>query len=71
MFLENKIVIELSTKIKIREPTGGKVSEEMVKQEVDKVIRPLLESEENKDGEYAKLNIKIKKHKYIKEKEEK
>ncbi len=70
MFLENKVVIELNTKIRIREPTD-KVTEEMVKKEVEKVVRPLFEVKENEDKEYAKVNIKIKKHKYVKEKGEK
>ena len=70
MYLENKVVIELNTKIRIREPTD-KVTEEMVKKEVEKVVRPLFEVKENEDKEYAKVNIKIKKHKYVKEKGEK
>ena len=70
MYLENKVVIELNTKIRIREPTD-KVTEEMVKKEVEKVIRPMFEVKENEDKEYAKVNIKIKKHKYVKEKGEK
>ena len=65
MYLENKVVIELNTKIRIREPTD-KVTEEMVKKEVEKVIRPMFEVKENEDKEYAKVNIKIKKHKYVK-----
>lgn len=64
------MVIEINTKIRIREPTD-KVTEEMVKKEVEKVIRPMFEVKENEDKEYAKVNIKIKKHKYVKEKEEK
>ena len=70
MYLENKVVIEINTKIRIREPTD-KVTEEMVKIEVEKVIRPMFEVKENEDKEYAKVNIKIKKHKYVKEKGEK
>ena len=70
LYLENKVVIELNTKIRIREPTD-KVTEEMVKKEVEKVVRPMFEVKENQDKEYAKLNIKIKKHKYVKEKGEK
>jgi len=70
MFLENKVIIEINTKIRIREPTD-KVTEEMVKKEVEKVIRPMFEVKENEDKEYAKVNIKIKKHKYVKEKGEK
>ena len=70
MFLENKVVIEINTKIRIREPTD-KVTEEMVKKEVEKVVRPLFEVKENDDKEFAKVNIKIKKHKYVKEKGEK
>ena len=70
MYLENKVVIEINTKIRIREPTD-KVTEEMVKKEVEKVIRPMFEVKENEDKEYAKVNIKIKKHKYVKEKGEK
>ena len=70
MYLENKVVIEINTKIRIREPTD-KVTEEMVKKEVEKVVRPLFEVKENDDKEYAKVNIKIKKHKYVKEKGEK
>ena len=65
MYLENKVVIEINTKIRIREPTD-KVTEEMVKKEVEKVIRPMFEVKENEDKEYAKVNIKIKKHKYVK-----
>lgn len=64
------MVIEINTKIRIREPTD-KVTEEMVKKEVEKVIRPMFEVKENEDKEYAKVNIKIKKHKYVKEKGEK
>ena len=67
MFLENKVIVEINTKIRIREPTD-KVTEEMVKEEVEKVVRPLFEVKENEDKEYAKVNIKIKKHKYVKEK---
>ena len=70
MYLENKVVIEINTKIRIREPTD-KVTEEMVKKEVEKVVRPLFEVKENDDKEFAKVNIKIKKHKYVKEKGEK
>ena len=70
MFLENKVIIEINTKIRIREPTD-KVTEEMVKKEVEKVIRPMFEVKENEDKEYAKVNIKIKKHKLVKEKGEK
>ena len=70
MYLENKVIIEINTKIRIREPTD-KVTEEMVKKEVEKVVRPLFEVKENEDKEYAKVNIKIKKHKYVKEKGEK
>ena len=70
LYLENKVVIELNTKIRIREPTD-KVTEEMVKKEVEKVVRPLFEVKENEDKEFAKVNIKIKKHKYVKEKGEK
>ena len=70
LYLENKVVIELNTKIRIREPTD-KVTEEMVKKEVEKVVRPLFEVKENEDKEYAKVNIKIKKHKLVKEKGEK
>ena len=70
MFLENKVVIEINTKIRIHEPTD-KVTEEMVKKEVEKVIRPMFEVKENEDKEYAKVNIKIKKHKNKKEKGEK
>ena len=70
LYLENKVVIEINTKIRIREPTD-KVTEEMVKKEVEKVVRPLFEVKENEDKEYAKVNIKIKKHKYVKEKGEK
>ena len=70
MFLENKVVIEINTKIRIREPTD-KVTEEMVKKEIEKVVRPMFEVKENEDKEYAKVNIKIKKHKFVKEKEEK
>ena len=70
MFLENKVVIEINTKIRIREPTD-KVTEEMIKAEVDKVVRPLFEVKENEDKEFAKVNIKIKKHKFVKEKGEK
>ena len=70
LYLENKVVIEINTKIRIREPTD-KVTEEMVKKEVEKVIRPMFEVKENEDKEYAKVNIKIKKHKYVKEKGEK
>lgn len=64
------MVIEINTKIRIREPTD-KVTEEMVKKEVEKVIRPMFEVKENEYKEYAKVNIKIKKHKYVKEKGEK
>ena len=64
------MVIEINTKIRIREPTD-KVTEEMVKKEVEKVIRPMFEVKESEDKEYAKVNIKIKKHKYVKEKGEK
>ena len=64
------MVIEINTKIRIREPTD-KVTEEMIKAEVEKVVRPLFEVKENEDKEYAKVNIKIKKHKYVKEKGEK
>ena len=64
------MVIEINTKIRIREPTD-KVTEEMVKKEVEKVVRPMFEVKENEDKEYAKVNIKIKKHKYVKEKGEK
>ena len=64
------MVIEINTKIRIREPTD-KVTEEMVKKEVEKVIRPMFEVKENEDKEYAKVNIKIKKHKFVKEKGEK
>ena len=64
------MVIEINTKIRIREPTD-KVTEEMVKKEVEKVIRPMFEVKENKDKEFAKVNIKIKKHKLVKEKGEK
>ena len=70
MYLENKVVIEINTKIRIREPTD-KVTEEMVKKEVEKVVRPLFEVKENDDKEFAKVNIKIKKHKLVKEKGEK
>ena len=70
LYLENKVVIEINTKIRIREPTD-KVTEEMVKKKVEKVVRPMFEVKENEDKEYAKVNIKIKKHKYVKEKEEK
>ena len=70
LYLENKVVIEINTKIRIREPTD-KVTEEMVKKEVEKVIRPMFEVKENEDKEYAKVNIKIKKHKFVKEKGEK
>ena len=70
MFLENKVVIEINTKIRIREPTD-KVTEDMVKAEVEKVVRPMFEVKENDDKEYAKVNIKIKKHKFVKEKGEK
>ena len=70
MFLENKVVIEINTKIRIREPTD-KVTEKMIKAEVDKVVRPLFEVKENEDKEFAKVNIKIKKHKFVKEKGEK
>ena len=70
MFLENKVIIEINTKIRIREPTQ-EVTEEMVKKEVEKVVRPLFEVKENDDKEFAKVNIKIKKHKLVKEKEEK
>ena len=70
MYLENKVVIEINTKIRIREPTD-KVTEEMVKKEVEKIVRPLFEVKENEDKEFAKVNIKIKKHKLVKEKEEK
>ena len=70
LYLENKVAIEINTKIRIREPTD-KVTEEMVKKEVEKVIRPMFEVKENEDKEYAKVNIKIKKHKYVKEKGEK
>ena len=65
MYLENQIVINLNTKIRIREPTD-KVTEEMIKAEVEKVVRPLFEVKENDDKEFAKVNIKIKKHKYVK-----
>ena len=61
---------EINTKIRIREPTQ-EVTEEMVKKEVEKVVRPLFEVKENDDKEFAKVNIKIKKHKLVKEKEEK
>ena len=61
---------EIHTKISIREPTQ-EVTEEMVKKEVEKVVRPLFEVKENDDKEFAKVNIKIKKHKYVKEKGEK
>ena len=64
------MIIEINTKIRIREPTD-KVTEEMVKKEVEKVIRPMFEVKENDDKEFAKVNIKIKKHKLVKEKEEK
>ena len=64
------MVIEINTKIRIREPTD-KVTEEMIKAEVEKVVRPLFEVKENEDKEYAKVNIKIKKHKLVKEKGEK
>ena len=64
------MVIEINTKIRIREPTD-KVTEEMVKKEVEKVIRQMFAVKENEDKEYAKVNIKIKKHKYVKEKGEK
>ena len=64
------MIIEINTKIRIREPTD-KVTEEMIKAEVEKVIRPMFEVKENEDKEYAKVNIKIKKHKLVKEKEEK
>ena len=64
------MVIEINTKIRIREPTQ-EVTEEMVKKEVEKVVRPLFEVKENDDKEFAKVNIKIKKHKLVKEKEEK
>ena len=60
------MVIEINTKIRIREPTDKEVTEEMVKKEVEKVVRPLFEVKENEDKEYAKVNIKIKKHKYVK-----
>ena len=70
LYLENKVVIEINTKIRIREPTD-KVTEEMVKKEVEKVVRPLFEVKENDDKEFAKVNIKIKKHKLVKEKGEK
>ena len=70
LYLENKVVIEINTKIRIREPTQ-EVTEEMVKKEVEKVVRPLFEVKENDDKEFAKVNIKIKKHKLVKEKEEK
>ena len=70
MFLENKVVIEINTKIRIREPTD-KVTEEMIKAEVEKVVRPLFAVKENDDKEFAKVNIKIKKHKLVKEKGEK
>ena len=70
LYLENKVVIEINTKIRIREPTQ-EVTEEMVKKEVEKVIRPMFEVKENEDKEYAKVNIKIKKHKLVKEKGEK
>ena len=66
LYLENKVVIEINTKIRIREPTDKEVTEEMVKKEVEKVIRPMFEVKENEDKEYAKVNIKIKKHKYVK-----
>ena len=49
LYLENKVVIEINTKIRIREPTD-KVTEEMVKKEVKKVIRPMFEVKEN-EGE--------------------
>ena len=65
LYLENKVVIEINTKIRIREPTD-KVTEELVKKEVEKVVRPLFEVKENEAKEYAKVNIKIKKHKYVK-----
>ena len=71
MFLENKVVIEINTKIRIREPTDKEVTEEMIKAEVEKVVRPLFEVKENDDKEFAKVNIKIKKHKLVKEKGEK
>ena len=60
------MVIEINTKIRIREPTDKEVTEEMVKKEVEKVVRPLFEVKENDDKEFAKVNIKIKKHKYVK-----
>lgn len=71
LYLENKVVIEINTKIRIREPTDKEVTEEMVKKEVEKVVRPLFEVKENDDKEFAKVNIKIKKHKLVKEKGEK
>ena len=70
MFLENKVVIEINTKIRIREPTD-KVTEKMVKKEIEKIVRPMFEVKENDDKEFAKVNIKIKKHKFVKEKGEK
>lgn len=70
MYLENRIVINLNTKIRIREPTQ-EVTADQIKAEVEKIVKPLFEVKENTDKEYAKINVIIKKHKITKEKDEK
>ena len=73
MLLNNKIVIEVESQFNIREPTDDELNlfKKEKEKEIFKQIKGIFGEPFKENNEYLKIQVKIKKNKLIKEKEEK
>ena len=73
LLLNNKIVIEIESQFNIREPTGDELNlfKKEKEEEIFKQIKGIFGEPFKEDNEYLKIQVKIKKNKLVKEKEEK
>ena len=73
MLLNNKIVIEIESQFNIREPTEDELNsfKKEKEEEIFKQVKSIFGEPFKEDNEYLKIQVKIKKNKLIKEKEEK